>query len=87
VADMPMLQCPWCGVDLIAPHGRGRHDNDGNIIEHRTNCRCRWCDWMWFDDAVAVTCACGAVVRVDCDDGSAYAKLVTDHGCKRSFDA
>jgi hypothetical protein len=31
---------------------------------------------MWFDDRDPVTCACGAVVGVDVDDGHAYAKTI-----------
>lgn len=70
----PMLACPECGVDLIPAHGRGRHDKDGNHITHRDECRCRWCDWYWYDDAEPVKCACGVVVKVDTDDDHAFAR-------------
>lgn len=69
----PMLDCPTCGEPLIAAHGRGRFDEDGNIIAHRTACRCRWCNWIWYDDEPPVDCSCGARVGVDVDDGSAFA--------------
>ncbi len=71
----PALACPECGVEgLIPAHGRGRYDRDGNDILHADTCRCRWCDWMWFDDITHVTCTCGAVARVAIDDGYAYAR-------------
>ena len=71
----PSLKCPECSAPLIPAHGRGRYDQDGNYIEHRDGCRCHWCGWMWFDDADPVTCACGAVVGVNTDDGYAYATM------------
>jgi hypothetical protein len=72
------LSCPECGVDALIPaHGRGRVSRDGNEVAHSDACRCRWCDWMWWDDAPPVTCACGAVVRVVVDDGYAYAQAVS----------
>lgn len=80
VVDAPgtaCLACPECGVALIPAHGRGRYDREGNYIEHREGCRCAWCGWMWFDDRPPVTCACGAVVRVEVDDVYAHAKLVS----------
>ena len=69
----PLLACPECGEPLIPAHGRGRYDRDGNYIEHRDGCRCPWCQWMWFDDADPVRCACGALVVVEIDDDAAYA--------------
>jgi hypothetical protein len=70
----PSLSCPECGVDLIPAHGRGRYDRDGNDIWHADACRCRWCSWWWSDGEAPVTCACGANVRVVCDDGHAWTK-------------
>lgn len=74
----PMLRCPECGTPLIAPHGRGRYDRDGNYHEHRDGCRCAWCDWMWFDDADPVRCQCGSLVCVDANDDHASAKIVQE---------
>lgn len=71
--DRPSLDCPECGVPLIPAHGRGRYDRDGNEVTHDDACRCRWCDWWWWDDGEPVTCACGAVVMVREEDGTAYA--------------
>lgn len=72
--DRPALSCPECGAaDLIPAHGRGRLDRDGNDIVHGGGCRCRWCQWMWWDDRDPVRCQCGALVRVSVDDGHAYA--------------
>lgn len=68
-----VLDCPECSTPLIPAHGRGRYDEDGDYVEHRDGCRCPWCDWTWFDDADPVTCACGAVVGVKCDEEYAYA--------------
>jgi len=78
--DTPKLDCTECGTALIPPHGRGRHDRDGNYVGHRSTCRCRWCGWIWFDDAEPVTCECGATVRVECDDGHAFAATVRRMG-------
>lgn len=64
MSDAPKLKCPECGDPLVSAHGRGRYDADGNYIEHRHGCRCRYCDWMWFDDAKPVRCECGALVGV-----------------------
>lgn len=72
----PKLDCPECGEGLIPAHGRGLHDEDGNYVEHRDGCRCHWCDWVWFDDAAPMQCACGAVCRVHCDDDHAFATVV-----------
>jgi ssDNA-binding Zn-finger/Zn-ribbon topoisomerase 1 len=68
----PILNCPECGDPLIKATSRGRYDRDGNYVDHGVTCRCRWCSWMWWDDAAPVTCECGAVVSVTCDDGHAY---------------
>lgn len=70
------LNCPECGDPLIAAHGRGRYDKEGNFVEHRESCRCPHCEWVWFDDAEPVGCPCGALVRVVEDDGYAYAQTV-----------
>lgn len=78
MSDAPKLGCPRCGEPLIAAHGRGRYDRDGNYIEHRDGCRCAWCGWMWFDDAAPVRCECGAAVRVDVDDDHAYTTETPD---------
>ncbi|HEY0881625.1 MAG TPA: hypothetical protein VGE37_03200, partial [Archangium sp.] len=75
-ASPPTLNCPACGVPLIEAQGRGRHDRDGNYIEHREGCRCAWCGWMWFDDMEPMKCTCGALVRVEIDDETAFAKVV-----------
>lgn len=72
------LDCPECSTPLIPAHGRGRHDQDGNYVEHRDGCRCPWCDWAWFDDADPVTCACGAVVGVKVDEDYAYATMIEE---------
>lgn len=74
--DAPYLDCPKCGESLFQSTERGRHDEHGNYIGHRLECRCRWCGWIWFSDAAPVTCTCGAVVGVDIDDGTAYAILI-----------
>lgn len=75
----PMLACPECGEDVIATHDRGRHDKGGNYIGHGLDCRCRWCEWIWFDDATPVLCACGARVSVSIDGSGgepcAYAQV------------
>jgi hypothetical protein len=78
--ERPSLACPECGIDLIPAHGRGRFDRDGNEIVHRDECRCRWCDWWWYEDEDPVTCACGAVVGVSVDDDHAYTKLISAAG-------
>lgn len=72
----PMLDCPECGVPLLPATDRGRRDKDGNEISHGIACRCRWCDWMWWEDDPVVRCKCGAVVCVEDDDGFAYAVTV-----------
>lgn len=72
----PKLSCPECGVPLVPATGRGRHDKDGNYVEHRDGCRCPWCDWVWFDDEPPVECECGARVVVVIDDDAAYARTV-----------
>lgn len=72
-ADTPSLCCPGCGQPLIPAQERGRHDADGNYNQHRADCRCRWCEWIWFDDAPPVACACGTVAVVGIDDRHAYA--------------
>lgn len=72
----PTLGCPSCGEPLIAPHGRGRHDDDGNFIEHKPRCRCGRCDWFWWDDAEPVRCECGSLVGVEADGEHAYAREV-----------
>jgi hypothetical protein len=77
---VPHIDCPKCGESLFPATNRGRHDDDGNYIPHRIECRCRWCDWIWFDDVAPVRCECGAVVGIDCDDNEAHAKLI------RAFD-
>lgn len=75
-ATRPALSCPECGADgLIPADGRGRYDRDGNDIAHRDECRCRWCDWWWWNHPEPVTCACGARVIVDVDDGTARAAV------------
>jgi hypothetical protein len=72
----PKLACPNCGVDLIAAHGRGLHNANGEYIEHRDGCRCAWCDWMWFDDHEPATCECGARVVVRIDDDRAFSSML-----------
>lgn len=72
----PMLDCPECGTPLVRPHGRGYYDKDGEYIAHRDGCRCRWCDWMWFDDQPTDDCECGACVTVEVDEQHAYARAV-----------
>ena len=74
MSDRPFLGCPECGEPLIPAHGRGRSNVDCEPIEHRDECRCRWCEWIWYDDRPPVTCACGAVAKVYIDDHAAYAK-------------
>ena len=74
--DRPCLSCPECGADLLPARCRGRVDRDGNEIVHRAECRCRWCDWMWWDDEAPTRCECGELVRVSVDDGHAYAETV-----------
>lgn len=65
----PSLECPECREPLVPAETRGRTDSDGNFIDHGLTCRCRWCDWRWWDDGVTVyACPCGAKSRVDCDD-------------------
>lgn len=76
MSTAPCLECPKCDEPLFQATNRGRHDEHGNYIGHRLECRCRWCDWIFFDDVPPVTCECGAVVRIDCDDYTAYAKLI-----------
>lgn len=76
----PSLNCPSCDVALIPAHGRGRTDRDGNDVWHPDACCCRWCDWWWWDDIDPVTCACGAFVYVEVDDGHAFAKLQKELG-------
>jgi hypothetical protein len=73
--DAPELDCPSCGTGLIKAHGRARLDTD-EIISHRDECRCRWCEWVWWDSEPPVKCGCGALVRVSIDDGHAYAEEV-----------
>lgn len=77
-AEVPELNCPSCGVGLIKAHERGRFDEHGNFTGHRDECRCRWCDWVWWDDRPPVKCGCGALVRVAIDDGHAYAEEVSN---------
>lgn len=72
----PWLDCPGCGEPAIEAHGRGRHDSDGNFIEHRDACRCAWCNWTWFDGCEPVACKCGALVSTKEDDGYIYARVV-----------
>lgn len=72
----PSLDCPECGVALIPAHGRGRHDYNGDEIMHADACRCRWCDWWWYDDGTPYACACGASVVVKEDGGSVSASTV-----------
>ena len=74
-AEAPWLGCPECGGEVFQAQYRGRYDRDGNFIEHGAGCRCRWCNWMWFDDEEC-KCECGARLRVLCDDGKAYATAV-----------
>lgn len=71
-----MLECPGCGADLIEPVGRGRIDANGNEVRHRDSCRCRWCAWWWTDDQPPQRCACGRLVRVECEDGYAFARVI-----------
>lgn len=79
----PMLDCPSCGVPLIKAHDRARWDRHGNLIPHRYECRCRWCYWVWHDSEPAVVCACGALVRVVCDDDRAMASEVFEREVPR----
>lgn len=76
MSPAPYLDCPECSEPLFPATRRGRHDEDRNFIRHRDECRCRWCQWIWFDNVAPVTCACGAVVGIDCEDGDATAKLI-----------
>jgi len=71
--ERPFLHCPECDAPLIAADSRGRHDDAGNEIMHGLDCRCRWCDWWWWDTGESVPCKCGAQVRVLVDEGHAYA--------------
>lgn len=73
---VPVLDCPDCGRGLIPAQTRGRTDDDGNYIEHNILCRCRWCDWTWWDDGERFECSCGSVARVHIDDDHAYAREV-----------
>lgn len=74
--EAPLLDCPSCGVPLIKAHARGRLDRDGHFIMHRYECRCRWCEWVWWDTAPAVVCGCKSLVRVVVDDDRAVASEV-----------
>lgn len=75
---VPKLDCPSCGVPLVPAHSRGAYDRDGNYVQHSETCRCSNCRWMWFDDAEAVACACGARVLVEVDDENAFTTDLTD---------
>lgn len=77
-SDIPLLTCPECGVGLIPPSGRGLFTNEGEFQEHSETCRCPHCEWIWFDDTAPVTCECGALVVVACDDERAFATQVDD---------
>lgn len=70
--SIPFLDCPMCSEPLIPAHGRGRRDEDENLVRHRDNCNCRWCDWIWFEEETPVKCECGTSARVRCDDSHAY---------------
>lgn len=73
MSHAPFLSCPCCGADCFQSESRGRFDRDGNFIAHAIGCRCRWCEWMWWDDAPPVRCECGALVGVEIDDDHAHA--------------
>lgn len=70
----PCLSCPECGEDVISAECRGRNTDDFNFVKHKDECRCRWCDWMWFDDQEE-ECPCGVTVYVVTDDGMAWARV------------
>jgi len=69
----PYLACPGCGDELIIAHKRGRFNSDGDFVEHKDSCMCRWCTWTWFDDEQSSYCKCGVVANVFIDNGSVYA--------------
>jgi DNA-directed RNA polymerase subunit RPC12/RpoP len=73
---IPSLECPECGAEAIPATGRGRNTDD-EFIEHRDGCRCSYCDWVWMD-GTEVTCACGAKLITDVDDGYAYVRLTNE---------
>ena len=80
----PWLDCPECGDPLIEAQTRGRVDRDGNEFQHRTACRCRWCDWRWIDDGVTTfRCACGTFAQVYSDEGVAFVREVDDPAAAR----
>ena len=79
-AERPAMACPCCDAPgLIPAQGRGRIDADGNDITHRDACRCRWCEWLWWDDPAPIVCAkCGASVVIVVDDRHAYAATLKE---------
>ena len=74
--NRPYLGCADCGEPLFPATTRGRFDRDGNYIQHADSCCCRWCEWLWLEDAVPVRCDCGAHCTVEVDEDRAYAHLV-----------
>ena len=72
MSEIYSLDCPECGEPLAPAEGRGRTDRDGNEVRHRDDCRCRWCDWRWYEPGPVYVCPCGTRARVSCDDGTAY---------------
>ncbi len=73
------FDCPECGHEkLILPHVRARYDDEnGDEVEHKYTCRCRWCDWMWHDSGDPIQCpSCGiwVGVGVDASEERAYAE-------------
>lgn len=74
--DRPYLDCPDCGEPLFPTSGRGRTDVHGNFVEHPDACRCRWCDWVWWETIEPTACDCGARCTVEVDENRAYVHLV-----------
>lgn len=72
----PTLRCPVCDAPVLQAEDRGRFDKDGNFIRHRCNGKHGCCGWVWWDDQQETCGGCGAVVRVEVEDGYAYSVVV-----------